>query len=68
MLVSSERKLFVAELLQLTSQNKVRAAQEIQLVLVRGDSVQGFRQKIFEFDYVTLLRLQVFLMLDESFE
>jgi len=68
MLVDSERKLFVAEFLHLTRQNNVRAAQEIQLVLVRGDGVQGLRQKIFEFDYVTLLRLQVFLMLDESFE
>ena len=47
MLVDSERKLFVAQLLQLTRQNEIRSAQEIQLVLVHGDGVQGARQEIF---------------------
>lgn len=66
MLVSSERKLLIAQLLKLTRQNDVGAAQEIQLVLVRGDGVQGLRQKVFELDDVALLRLHCFLVLDES--
>jgi len=47
MLVDSERKLFVAQLLHLTRKNDVRSAQEVQLVLVHGDGVQGARQEIF---------------------
>ena len=43
-LVESERKLFVAQLLDFTRQNNVRSAQEIQLVLVHGDRVQGLCQ------------------------
>ncbi len=68
MLVDSERKLFVAQLLDFTRQNDVRSAQEIQLVLMRGDGVQGLRQKVLEFDYVTLMRLHSLLVLDEGFE
>ena len=68
MLVDSERKLFVAQLLDFTRQNNVRSAQEIQLVLVHSDRVQCTRQEIFQLDHFSLLRLNCFLMLDESFE
>ena len=68
MLVDSKRKLFVAQLFKLTRQNDVRSAQEIQLVLMRGDGVQGLRQEVFELDDVALLRLDCFLVLDEGFK
>jgi len=47
MLVNPERKLFVAQLLDLTRENEIRSAQEIQFVLVHGDGMQGARQEIF---------------------
>ena len=68
MLVDSERKLFVAQFLHLTRENDVRSTQEIQLVLVHGDGVQSARQKIFEFCHLDFLRLDSFLMLDESLQ
>jgi len=68
MLVDSERKLFVAELLHLTRQNNVCSTQEVQLVLVHSDGVQGLTQKIFELGYVTFLRLDCFFVLDEGFK
>jgi len=68
MLVDSERNLLVAHCLHFTRKNNVGSAKEVQLVLVRGDGVQGLRQKVFEFDYVTLLRLHCFLVLDESLQ
>ena len=68
MLVDSERKLFVPQLLHFTRQNEVCSAQEIELVLVHGDRVQGFAQKIFELGDVALLRLDCFLVLDEGFK
>lgn len=68
MLVDSERKLFVAQLLHLTRQNDVGSAQEIQFVLVHGDGVQGLCQKLFQLCHISLLRLDCFLMLDESLQ
>jgi len=68
MLVDSERKLFVAQFLHLTRKNDVRSAQKVQLVLVHGDGVQGARKEIFQFDHFRLLRLDGFLMLDESLQ
>jgi hypothetical protein len=68
MLVDPKRKLFVAELFNLTRQNDVRATKKIELMLVHCDRVESLAQKIFEFDNFALLRLQVFLMLNESFK
>ena len=68
MLVNSERKLFVAELLHFTRKNDVRAAQHIKFMLVHRDRVQGLRQKVFEFNDVALVRLHSLLVLDEGFE
>jgi len=68
MLVNSERKLFITKLLDFTRENDVRSTQEIQLVLVHGDGVQSARQKIFEFCHLGFLRLDSFLMLDESLQ
>ena len=68
MLVDSERKLFVAELLHLTRKNDVGSAQHIEFVLVHGDRVQSLAQKIFELGDVALLRLDCFLVLDEGFK
>lgn len=64
MLVDSERKLFVAQFFQFACQRDVHAAHHIELVLVHGDSVQGARQDVLEFDDITLLRLDGFLVLD----
>lgn len=64
MLVDSERNLFVAQLLHLTRENDVRAAKEIQLVLVHGDCVQRLFQDVAQFDKANLLRLDCFLVLD----
>jgi hypothetical protein len=63
MLVDSERKLFVTQLLHLTRKNNVRPAQEIELVLVHGDGVQSLGQEVFELSNVILLRLQNLLLL-----
>lgn len=41
MLVDSERKLFVPQLLKLTRKDNVGSAQEIEFVLVHVDGVQG---------------------------
>jgi hypothetical protein len=68
MLVDSERKLFVPQLLHFTRQNDVCSTQEVQLVLVHGDRVQSLAQKIFELGDVALLRLDCFFVLDESFK
>lgn len=65
MLVDSERKLFVAQLLDLTCENEIRSAQEIEFVLMHGDGVQGAREKIFQFDHLGLLRLHSDFMLCE---
>ena len=64
MLVNSEREFFVAQLLNLARENDVRSAQEIELMLVHGDRVQRFAQKVFELGDVALLRLDCFLVLD----
>ncbi len=63
-LVNPKRKLFVAQLLDLTCENEIRSAQEIKFVLMHGDGVQGAREKIFQFDHFGLLRLDGFLVLD----
>jgi hypothetical protein len=47
MLVDSERKLLIAHCLHFTRKNNVRSAQEVQLVFMRGDGVQGLRQDFF---------------------
>jgi hypothetical protein len=68
MLVDSERKLFVAQFFQFACHRDVHAAKHIHFALVHCDGVQGLRQKVFEFYYVTLLRLHSLLMLDESLQ
>ncbi len=68
MLVDSERKLFVAQFFQFVCHRDVHAAKHIHFMLVCGDGVQGLRQDVFELDYVALLRLDCFLVLDESFK
>lgn len=68
MLVDSERNLLITHCLHFTRKNNVGSAQEVQLVFVRGDGVQGLGQKLFELCHISLLRLDSFLMLDESFE
>ena len=47
MLVYSERKLLIAHCLHFTRKNNVGFAKNVQLVFVRGDGIQGARQKIF---------------------
>ena len=68
MLVDSERNLLVTHGLHFTRKDKACSTQEVQLVLVRGDGVQGLREKLFELCHISLLRLDCFLMLDESLE
>ena len=68
MLVDSERNLLIAHCLHFTRKNNVGSAKEVQLVLVRGDGVQGLSEKLFELCHISLLRLDCFLMLDESLE
>ena len=68
MSIDSERNLLVAHCLHFTRKNNVGSAQEVHLVFVRGDGVQGLGQKLFELCHISLLRLDSFLMLDESFE
>ena len=47
MLVDSERNLLIAHCLHFTRKDNVGSAQEVQLVFVRGDGVQGLRQDFF---------------------
>jgi hypothetical protein len=68
MLVDSERKLLIAHCLHFTRKDNAGSTQEVQFVLVRGDGVQGLREKLFELCHISLLRLDCFLMLDESLE
>ena len=68
MLVDPVRKLFVTQFLHFTRQNEIRSAQKIQFVLVHGDGVQSAREKILQFDHLGFLRLDGFLMFDESLQ
>ena len=63
MLVDSERNLLIAHCLHFTRKNNVRSAKDVQLVLVRGDGVQGARQEIFYLYHFSLLSLQSLLLL-----
>jgi hypothetical protein len=68
MLVDSERNLFVFHRSQFNRKRSRNATQEVELVLVRGDRVQGFLQHILEMVDVRLLGLDCFLVLDEGFK
>ena len=47
MLVDSEGNLLIAHCLDFTRKNNVGSAKDVQLVLVRGDGVQGLCQDVF---------------------
>lgn len=68
MLVDSESDFLIFHRAQFYGERSRNAAQEIEFVLVHGDRVQCARQEIFQFDHFSLLRLNCFLMLNESFE
>jgi len=68
MLVSSESELFILDGLQFERKRSRNAAQKIEFVIMHGDGVQGFLQHILQMMDVRLLRLDCFLVLDESLE
>lgn len=68
MLVDSKRDLLIFYRAQLYRKRSRNATQEIEFVLVHGDRAQSLLQHILKMVDVRLLRLDCFLMLNESFQ
>ncbi len=68
MLVDPKRELLIFYCVQLYRERSRNATQEIEFVLVHGDRAQSLLQHILKMVDVRLLRLDCFLMLDESFQ
>lgn len=68
MLVDSKSDLLIFHCAQLYCERSRNATQEIEFVLVHGDRAQSLLQHILKMVDVRLLRLDCFLMLDESFQ
>jgi hypothetical protein len=68
MLVDSERDLFVFHRSQFNGESGGHATQEVELVLVHSDRVQSFCEDVAQFYDASLLSLDCFFVLDESFK